>query len=155
MPVGDMLILGLAFLIICWLFFSQNNSLLAFEEFFALRIKIENFLVGIVMIGIWHLTCSSFNLYESKRLSTIAQEIPDIIKATSLVTLTTAGVALLFHIGHDLIRVSAGLLGPCYTLHVPKPHGHTNDFSLDEAQRKKFPQYHHCRNQSTCLAICQ
>ncbi len=98
LPIGDMLLLSMAFLVVSWLFFSQNNSLLAFEEFFALRIKIENFLVGIVMVGIWHLTCSSFNLYESKRLSTIVQEIPDIIKATSLMVLTTAGVALLFHI---------------------------------------------------------
>ena len=106
MQVGDLLLLGMAFLIVMWLFYAQNNSLLAFEEFLSLRIKIENFLGAIVMMAMWHMTCSSLNLYESKRLSTITQEIPDILKATSLVAFTTAGLALLFQI--DMI--SAGFL---------------------------------------------
>ena len=98
MQVGDLLLIGMAFWVVTWLFYAPNNDLLAFEEFLALRIKIENLLVGIGMIGIWHLTCSALKLYESKRLSTISQEIPDILKATSFVTLTTAGVAILLQI---------------------------------------------------------
>ncbi len=49
-------------------------------------------------MGIWHLICSSLNLYESKRLSTIAEENIDILKATSLGTLLTAGAAFVLHI---------------------------------------------------------
>jgi len=98
MQVGDLLLIGMAFWVVTWLFYAPNNDLLAFEEFLALRIKIENLSVGIGMIGIWHLTCSALKLYESKRLSTISQEIPDILKATSFVTLTTAGVAILLQI---------------------------------------------------------
>ncbi|WP_447964889.1 sugar transferase [Nitrospira sp. Ecomares 2.1] len=98
MHFGDLLLLGMSFLIVLWVFYAQNNSLMAFEEFLALRIKIENFLVGAVMVGIWHVGCASLGLYESKRLSTIAQEVPDILKATLLVTFVTAGIALLFRI---------------------------------------------------------
>ncbi|HNP62014.1 MAG TPA: sugar transferase [Nitrospirales bacterium] len=98
MHFGDLLLLGMSFLIVLWVFYAPNNSLMAFEEFLALRIKIENFLVGAVMVGIWHVGCASLGLYESKRLSTIAQEVPDIIKATLLVTFVTAGIALLFRI---------------------------------------------------------
>jgi exopolysaccharide biosynthesis polyprenyl glycosylphosphotransferase len=98
MHFGDLLLLGMAFLLVLWGFYAPNNSLLAFEEFLALRIKIENFLVGAVMVGSWHVGCASLRLYESKRLSTIAQEIPDILKATTLVTFVTAGIALFFRI---------------------------------------------------------
>lgn len=94
--LGDLALLGIAFLMVTWVFFDQKNSLLMFEEFMSVRIKIENFVLGTVMLGIWHLACSSLSLYESKRLSPISQEIPDILKATSLVTFTTAGVAILF-----------------------------------------------------------
>ncbi|MGD9851809.1 MAG: sugar transferase [Nitrospirales bacterium] len=95
---GDLALLGIAFLMVTWVFYDQKNSLLMFKEFMSVRIKIENFVLGTVMLGIWHLACASLNLYESKRLSPISQEIPDILKATSLVTFTTAGVAILFGI---------------------------------------------------------
>ena len=98
MQVSDILLIGIIFLIVTWLFHAENNDLLAFEEFLALRIKIENFFIGIGLLVIWHLACSSLALYESKRLSTIAQEIPDVIKATSLVALATAIVAFLFNV---------------------------------------------------------
>lgn len=98
MYFGDLLLLGMSFLIVLWAFYAPNNSLLAFEEFLALRIKIENFLVGAVMVGIWHVGCIAMGLYESKRLSTIAQEVPDIFKATSLATVATAAIALFFQI---------------------------------------------------------
>jgi exopolysaccharide biosynthesis polyprenyl glycosylphosphotransferase len=90
--------MGMAFLIVAWMFYAQNNNIIAFEEFLALRIKIENILAGFVMIGIWHMVCASLNLYESKRLSSLSQEIPDILAAACLVSLTTAGVSLLFSI---------------------------------------------------------
>lgn len=98
MQFGDLLLIGMTFLVVTWLFYAPNNSLLVFEEFLALRIKIENLLVGFLMIGMWHLMCVALGLYDSKRLSTINQEIPDILKATALVTLTTAGVALSLNI---------------------------------------------------------
>ncbi len=41
MQVGDLLVLGMVFLVVTWLFYAPNNDLLAFEEFLALRIKIE------------------------------------------------------------------------------------------------------------------
>ena len=106
MYFGDLLLLSLSFLAVLWVFYAPNNSLMAFEEFLALRIKMENFLVGAVMVGFWHVGCASFGLYESKRLSTIGQEVPEILKATSLVTFATAGIALFFQIG----MVSAEIL---------------------------------------------
>lgn len=106
MQIGDLILLGMIFLVVTWMIYGQHNSLLPFEEFLALRIKIENFLVGTVMMVFWHLAYSSLNLYESKRLSTILQEIPDILKATLLVTLGTAGVAIFFQIE----MISAGFL---------------------------------------------
>ncbi len=98
MQIGDLLLIGMAFLIVTWLSYAPDNSLLVFEEFLALRIKIENILAVLVMLGIWHLICASLNLYESKRLTTIIQEITHILKATSLVVLTTACMALLLKI---------------------------------------------------------
>lgn len=98
MQFGDLAFLGMAFLISAWIFYDHNNRLLLFEDFLSLRIKVENFLIGIGLLGVWNIVCASLNLYESKRLSTISQEIPDILKATSLVTLTTASAAVLFQI---------------------------------------------------------
>ncbi len=98
MQIGDLLLIGMAFLIATWLLYAPDNSLFVFEEFLALRIKIENIVAMLVMLGIWHLICASLNLYESKRLTTIVQEIADILKAMSLIVLTTACVAFLLNI---------------------------------------------------------
>ena len=98
MQIGDLLLMGIVFLMVIWAFYGHNHTLLAFEEFLSIRIKIENILLGMAMLGLWHLIFSTLNLYESKRLSTIIQEIPDVLKATSLVTLTTAGITLLISI---------------------------------------------------------
>ncbi|MGH7230987.1 MAG: sugar transferase [Nitrospiraceae bacterium] len=90
--------MSMTFLLVTWLFYAHGNSIFALEEFLAIRIKIENAILVGAMVLAWHIIFSSFGLYESKRLSSLKEEIFDIIKATVLGTLGMATLAVLFDI---------------------------------------------------------
>jgi exopolysaccharide biosynthesis polyprenyl glycosylphosphotransferase len=69
-----------------------------FSQFLAMRIKVQNFLLFIVFLLIWHMVFSLFRIYRSKRLSSRREEIGDIIKATTSGTIVLLGMAMLFRI---------------------------------------------------------
>src|SRR5256885_6599788 len=68
---------------------------LSFEQFLSVRIKLENLLVFMVFLWVWHSVFSIFHLYESRRLSRRLAELCDVIKATSVATLIIATTGFL------------------------------------------------------------
>jgi exopolysaccharide biosynthesis polyprenyl glycosylphosphotransferase len=57
---------------------------ISFANFLAIRIKLQNFVVFFVLLGIWHTIFLSMKLYDSKRLTSRLSEFVDILKATTL-----------------------------------------------------------------------
>jgi len=55
-----------------------------FNDFIAMRIKTQNFVLFIGFLFAWHLIFRAFSLYQTRRLSSRRQEILDVLKAISL-----------------------------------------------------------------------
>jgi exopolysaccharide biosynthesis polyprenyl glycosylphosphotransferase len=67
-------------------------------EFFAMRVKIQNFIIFSILILVWHVTVRAAGLYVSRRLSSRRGEALDIVKATSLGFAAIAIIAIGFRI---------------------------------------------------------
>jgi exopolysaccharide biosynthesis polyprenyl glycosylphosphotransferase len=79
----DIGLMLLAFLVAAVAVMSQSHSV-TMEEFFAMRVKIANFLIFAIFVFAWHLAFSGFGLYNSRRLGDRRSEVIDVVKATSL-----------------------------------------------------------------------
>ena len=79
----DIGLMLLAFLVAAVAVMSQSHSV-TMEEFFAMRVKIANFLIFAIFVFVWHLAFSGFGLYNSRRLGDRRSEVIDVVKATSL-----------------------------------------------------------------------
>jgi exopolysaccharide biosynthesis polyprenyl glycosylphosphotransferase len=67
------------------LLFSQG--LAAFTAFFQVRVKVVNVFLYLFILLLWHIILSSFQLYESKRLTGRRGEIAETLKAVALCVL--------------------------------------------------------------------
>jgi exopolysaccharide biosynthesis polyprenyl glycosylphosphotransferase len=76
-----------------------RNHSVTLEEFFSMRVKVQNFLIFLLFLAAWHLIFSLCNLYASRRLANRSGEIVDVLKATTL-------GALLILMGSLMFRVS-------------------------------------------------
>jgi exopolysaccharide biosynthesis polyprenyl glycosylphosphotransferase len=56
----------------------------SFAQFLSIRIKLENLIVFLVLLGMWHFSFSVLGLYGSMRLASRMKEARDVIKATTL-----------------------------------------------------------------------
>jgi len=81
----DMTILMVAFGAAALLLLRASHSV-SFAEFFAMRVKVVNFLIFCGLLVLWHLVFCSCGLYASRRLSRRSAEIEDILKATFFAT---------------------------------------------------------------------
>jgi exopolysaccharide biosynthesis polyprenyl glycosylphosphotransferase len=70
----------------------------SFARFFEMRIRVNDFLIFLGLLTVWHLIFASFGLYQSYRLAPQRIEVVNIIKATSLGTIVILGAALVFRI---------------------------------------------------------
>jgi exopolysaccharide biosynthesis polyprenyl glycosylphosphotransferase len=81
-----------------------SSALLALEEmeppsfyqFFSLRLKVEDFLLFLVIAIIWYGVMNFFGVYYSRRLATWKNELNDIVIATSVATLLLFVIDLIF-----------------------------------------------------------
>lgn len=103
---ADLFILYVTFFIVTWFFYARGNDLYVFEQFLAMRIRIENVILIGSMVVVWYLIFSTFGLYQSKRLSGLGEELSDITKATVTGTLAMGVVTVIF----DIEMVSHGFL---------------------------------------------
>jgi exopolysaccharide biosynthesis polyprenyl glycosylphosphotransferase len=74
------------------------KATVSLTEFFAMRVKIQNFLMFAVMLLIWHQIYVLFGMYASRRLAGRWDETFDILKATTLGT-------FLILCAHMLVRI--------------------------------------------------
>ncbi len=90
----DLLIMAFSFLLAASAVFSEFDTV-SFVQFLSMRIKVENFVLFVAFLTLWHVIFSAFGLYDSRRLSSQLAELVDVAKATSLGTLTIfiAGIA--------------------------------------------------------------
>jgi exopolysaccharide biosynthesis polyprenyl glycosylphosphotransferase len=56
----------------------------SFTDFLSLRIKLQNIVVFLILLYVWHIIFKRFGLYGSKRLASRRGEAIDIVKATSV-----------------------------------------------------------------------
>src|SRR5271165_3269717 len=67
-------------------------------EFFAMRVKLENFIIFFGLLILWHFLFSIFGLYASHRLSSRTAESAEIVKSTTLGSLGLWSAATVFHL---------------------------------------------------------
>jgi exopolysaccharide biosynthesis polyprenyl glycosylphosphotransferase len=77
---------------------SYKMERISLEDFLGMRIKVQNFVIFLAFILFWHIIFSSFRLYNSRRLSSRREEAFDVLKATSLGTITLIIAAFIFRI---------------------------------------------------------
>jgi exopolysaccharide biosynthesis polyprenyl glycosylphosphotransferase len=93
----DMMIMVAAFGAATLPILRESHSV-AFAEFFAMRVKVGNFLIFSGLLVVWHLLFATCGLYASRRLSRRSAEIADSLRATCFATLLLAAGAVIFHI---------------------------------------------------------
>lgn len=93
----DMVIMVAAFGVATVPILRASHSV-TFEEFFAMRVKVGNFLIFSSLLVVWHLLFSFCGLYASRRLSRRSAELADTLKATCLASLLLAVGAVIFRI---------------------------------------------------------
>ena len=76
----------------------RESHSVAFADFFAMRVKVGNFLIFFGLLVAWHLLFSTFGLYASRRLSGRWAEIADTLKATFFASLLLSVGGVAFHI---------------------------------------------------------
>lgn len=71
-----------------------------FSQFMAMRIKLGNGLLAILLLTVWYNLFSFCGLYVSKRLTTRRAQVLEICQATLLASLVFLASAKLFRVGH-------------------------------------------------------
>lgn len=92
----DLGVMVLSFGVATWAVSQESPTSLA--EFFAMRVKIGNFLIFCGLLLVWYFLFPLFGMYASRRLSRRREEIIDIVKLTSTATLAILLAAALFRI---------------------------------------------------------
>jgi exopolysaccharide biosynthesis polyprenyl glycosylphosphotransferase len=92
----------LAALVGCFLFAawvsSQGMKGVSFEQVLAMRIKVSNLLTFLGFLLVWHLIFSFFKLYHSRRLTSLLEDMLQILKAVTLGTFVLFVATLVFNI---------------------------------------------------------
>jgi len=77
---------------------SHIFSKVSLGEFLAFRVKIQNVLLFLGFVYLWNQVFTSFEMYESRRLSRRRDEALDLVRATSVATGLIYIAAILFHV---------------------------------------------------------
>jgi FlaA1/EpsC-like NDP-sugar epimerase len=92
------LVLVLASFAFSVLVVSSGLQLGSFQRLFAMRIRLPNFAIFIGFMIAWHMILSFFELYHSRRLASVHQEVVDITKATCAGAVVLLVGAFIFNI---------------------------------------------------------
>ena len=77
---------------------SYLGAHVSFASFLSMRIKLQNAIVFLAVLAVWHGIFSALGLYQSKRLEARRIELKEVVKATSMGTLAFLVVGILFRI---------------------------------------------------------
>ena len=87
----------------------HSNTVLSFEQFLSLRIRLVNFVLFSLLVWTWHATFSGFGLYSSRRLLGRKADVFDIVKAGTVGTLLIVTAGAIFRL--QLICVPSDYTG--------------------------------------------
>ncbi|GJL63871.1 MAG: UDP-phosphate galactose phosphotransferase [Nitrospirales bacterium] len=93
----DLILLILAFSLSVAIAYTPSGNI-SFSDFFAIRVKVENIIFVSAMVILWHSIFSFFQIYESRRLSTLKDECLDLLKSMSLATFVLVTAAVIFNV---------------------------------------------------------
>jgi exopolysaccharide biosynthesis polyprenyl glycosylphosphotransferase len=77
---------------------SYLGAHVSFTSFLSMRIKLQNAIVFVAVLAVWHGVFAAIGLYQSKRLENRRNELTDVVKATSIGTLALLVAGILFRI---------------------------------------------------------
>jgi exopolysaccharide biosynthesis polyprenyl glycosylphosphotransferase len=77
---------------------SYLTAHMSFGEFLSMRIKLQNIVLFLGLLAVWHGVFSAVGLYQSKRLEARRNEVKDVLTATSIGTLALIVAGALFRI---------------------------------------------------------
>jgi exopolysaccharide biosynthesis polyprenyl glycosylphosphotransferase len=77
---------------------SYFSAQISFSEFLSMRIKLQNIVLFLGLLAVWHSVFSAVGLYQSKRLEGRRNEIKDILTANSIGTLVLIVLSVVFRI---------------------------------------------------------
>jgi exopolysaccharide biosynthesis polyprenyl glycosylphosphotransferase len=77
---------------------AHQTATVSFADFFAMRVKVRNFVLFAGFLLVWNIIFRLFRLYDSRRLSGQRDEVLDIVKATTLGVGSVCIAALLFRL---------------------------------------------------------
>ena len=93
----DLLVLSAVFLLAAVAVWRGGDEI-SFAQFLSMRIKVENFVLFFVLLGIWHVLFTSLGVYRSQRLASREEELTSVFWATTSATFCVGFLSLLFHI---------------------------------------------------------
>jgi len=70
----------------------------SFPSFLSMRIKLQNAVIFLAVLAVWHVVFSAVGLYQSKRLEARRNDVKDVFTATSIGTLFLVFLGALFRI---------------------------------------------------------
>ena len=92
----NLAVMTIAFLVATLLTYSQISPV-SLEAFLKMRLEVKNVPILLLLFACWHMIFTSYHVYQSRRLDTHwLNEIIDLVKATTVGTLATGGMALFF-----------------------------------------------------------
>ncbi len=97
LKLSDMAIMVLAFAIATTAVFYPFSTT-PVEEFLAMRIKVQNFVLFMGLLLVWNIIFTMLGLYNSKRLSPLTGIVIDVMKASSLGTLIVFVTSRIFSV---------------------------------------------------------
>jgi exopolysaccharide biosynthesis polyprenyl glycosylphosphotransferase len=77
---------------------AHQTATISFADFFAMRVKVRNFVLFAGFLLVWNIIFRLFGLYDSRRLSGQSGEVRDIFKATTLGVGSVCITAFLFRL---------------------------------------------------------
>jgi exopolysaccharide biosynthesis polyprenyl glycosylphosphotransferase len=100
--LNSLKIFDVALMVFCFLlalFFDRHgNTVLSFEQFLSLRIRLLNFVLFSLLMWTWHATFSAFGLYSSRRLLGRGADVFDIVRAGTAGTLMIVAAGAIFRL---------------------------------------------------------
>jgi exopolysaccharide biosynthesis polyprenyl glycosylphosphotransferase len=93
----DLVMMAFLFLLAAWIS-TYHIKRLPFSQVLTIRISISNMCFFLGFLLSWHMIFSFLKMYHSKRLSSLQEDIPQIIKATTFGVIVLSTAAVLFNI---------------------------------------------------------
>jgi exopolysaccharide biosynthesis polyprenyl glycosylphosphotransferase len=95
--LSDLAIMAVSFYLAA-LVESHVTAHISFGEFLSVRIRVQNIVLFLGLLAIWHGVFSVVGLYQSKRLEARENEVKDVLTATSIGTLLLVVAGAMFRI---------------------------------------------------------